>query len=374
MIGAVTWIWTTVQTVVAAITAFWAENGEQIVAVATEIWTFVSAIVLAGVGFIRDIVTFIMTEVAAFWATNGAAIMETARAMWEIILLIITGTIDNIGKAIAVFVVAISVALLAIGTFWNAHSEEIMAVASAAWDFIKAIIETTILAIRGIVVGISKLIQGDWEGFGEEMEGQAAAMWEAVKKVFETAVNLLSTATASIIAVIKSAFTDTDWGAVGRGIIDGIASAITGGAGSIADAARRAAASAYDAAKDWLGINSPSTKFIEIGKNTIEGFVVGAKAMTSSAADMVAGIMGNLPSIAVDAVDAGQTAVNSSRGVAGTAIAPKQSSGFDMSALAAMLSSFAGETNNVNQLNVATTQSQGDVIDSFALLEMLKPI
>ena len=79
-----------------------------------------------------------------------------------------------------------------------------------------------------------------------------------------------------IIDAIKNAFLDIDWGAVGSNIIDGIKSGISSAAGRIADAAREAARKALDAAKDFLGIHSPSTVFRDqIGKYMALGMAEG---------------------------------------------------------------------------------------------------
>lgn len=79
-----------------------------------------------------------------------------------------------------------------------------------------------------------------------------------------------------IIDAIKNAFLDIDWGAVGSNIIDGIKNGISSAAGRIADAAREAARAALDAAKDFLGIHSPSTVFRDqIGKYMALGMAEG---------------------------------------------------------------------------------------------------
>ena len=79
-----------------------------------------------------------------------------------------------------------------------------------------------------------------------------------------------------IIDAIKNAFLDIDWGAVGSNIIDGIKNGISSAAGRIADAAKEAAREALDAAKNFLGIHSPSTVFRDqIGKYMALGMAEG---------------------------------------------------------------------------------------------------
>lgn len=79
-----------------------------------------------------------------------------------------------------------------------------------------------------------------------------------------------------IIADLGEAFLDKDWGSIGLNIIKGIASGITGAIGMIVDAAKNAAKNAYDAACDFLGINSPSRLFRDkVGKYMALGMGIG---------------------------------------------------------------------------------------------------
>lgn len=61
-----------------------------------------------------------------------------------------------------------------------------------------------------------------------------------------------------IINTIRDSFTRFDWGSIGKNILQGISNGIKSGVGAIADAAKSAAQSALDAAKNFLGIHSPS--------------------------------------------------------------------------------------------------------------------
>ncbi|MDD2299633.1 MAG: tape measure protein [Fermentimonas sp.] len=74
-----------------------------------------------------------------------------------------------------------------------------------------------------------------------------------------------------------------DWAGVGRGIVDGITTGIRSEASQLADSAVDAAMNALQAAKDALGISSPSKKFAELGKYSILGFVEGLKKFNNLA-------------------------------------------------------------------------------------------
>ena len=86
----------------------------------------------------------------------------------------------------------------------------------------------------------------------------------------------IPSAIRNLISQAKAAFSNVDWGSIGRNIISGVARGITGAAGSIVSAAKKAAQNALDSAKSFLGIHSPSTVFRdEVGKNMALGMGVG---------------------------------------------------------------------------------------------------
>ena len=96
----------------------------------------------------------------------------------------------------------------------------------------------------------------------------------------------LWSAIAGIIRQAINKFKSTDWGSVGRNIIEGIANGVKNAAGKIADAARSAAKKALDAAKSFLGIHSPSRVFREqIGKNISLGLAGGISGYAAEVED-----------------------------------------------------------------------------------------
>ena len=78
-----------------------------------------------------------------------------------------------------------------------------------------------------------------------------------------------------IIQSIVNTFGSYDWLSIGKNIIQGIANGISNAAGIIVDAAKSAAESAFNAAKDFLGINSPAKKGIYLGEMLDAGFALG---------------------------------------------------------------------------------------------------
>lgn len=92
-----------------------------------------------------------------------------------------------------------------------------------------------------------------------------------IGKLPEQAVRLVG----DMVTGIKDLFNNTDWAALGKGIIDGIVEGIISLAGNLATAATNAATAAYTAVTDFLGMESPSRLFMEVGEMTMQGFAIG---------------------------------------------------------------------------------------------------
>ena len=112
-----------------------------------------------------------------------------------------------------------------------------------------------------------------------------------------------------------SAFTSYDWGSIGTNIINGIKNGISNAAGRIADAAKDAAKKAFDAAKNFLGIESPSKLFRdEVGRYISEGIAVGIEQDDSPSKAIEKSVKSTLrhaQTVNIDGISAGRNTSNS---------------------------------------------------------------
>lgn len=107
--------------------------------------------------------------------------------------------------------------------------------------------------------------KGIIKGLGDGMKSLFASIKASVKNLIE---------------LIKNPF-KFDWSSLGRNIIDGIVNGIKSTAKKLAEAALSAVKSAINAAKNFLGIHSPSRLARDIlGKNLIAGIGVGVEEET----------------------------------------------------------------------------------------------
>ena len=120
--------------------------------------------------------------------------------------------------------------------------------------------------------------EGDWITFGAKIREAWDNLWDLVKTAISNAFAFIKTAVLEFLPKIKTWFQNIDWGQVGLNIIKGIAKGITGAVSWIKNAAKNAAQAAFDAAKGFLGINSPSALFAGIGENMMLGMAGGINA------------------------------------------------------------------------------------------------
>lgn len=131
-------------------------------------------------------------------------------------------------------------------------------------------------AISSMANGIRALV-------GSAGSAASSVLQAIVNAITSLPGKLLSLAQNAVSRMI-SAFTSQNWASIGSNIINGIISGIGSAVGSLVDAAVNAAKSAFEAAKNFLGINSPSHLFRdEVGKMIPAGMAVGVTKYTDPA-------------------------------------------------------------------------------------------
>lgn len=214
--------------------------------------------------------------IRGLWAEHGDAVIDTVQGLWQ-------GAQDATAAAWEWLQGAARAALAAIQAFWRDHGATVMRVLANSWDTIKAVFEGAFRILQALVRAVIAAFQGDWREFGVQLRVIVDTIWETIKRVFRNAFDSIRAIVGDLVRTIITKFKEIDWGAVGKSVIDGIASGIRNAAGFLADAARAAARAALDAAKGFLGIGSPSRLAAEmIGAPFVQGIEAGiARAMPS---------------------------------------------------------------------------------------------
>lgn len=169
-------------------------------------------------------------------------------------------------------------------------------------------------AIKGAVQNLPQTLlsigKSGGTGILNGLKGMLGAIKGAAASILSGIVSALTSLPSKLLSLAKNAaqnvvkgFTGQSWGNIGKNIITGITAGITGSVGKLAEAAKNAAKKAFDAAKDFLGIHSPSKLMRDvIGKNMIAGFE--------------SGIVAETPNLEKTSAGSAQRAVESMQGIA----------------------------------------------------------
>jgi len=239
--------------------------------------TIIPAMTAAITAFAPALAVMALVGAAAYllyqaWTTNFGGVRDKTAALvaW------LQPVIESIRAWLAV---TIPQALESLRSAWTVNWAVVQAVVNAVWPIIMAVYQ----AFRAA-------FQGDWYIFGAKLREAWDALWKLQVQIVQNAWSTIQTAVKSLIDTVVNFFRTTDWGQVGRNIVEGIARGITSGASAIANAAKNAAKAALDAAKGFLGIKSPSRVFEQqVAGNMMAGWVSGIRKMTPQLELAVAG-------------------------------------------------------------------------------------
>ena len=115
------------------------------------------------------------------------------------------------------------------------------------------------------------------------------------------ASNKLGTA---VVKEMKGVLSSAEGKNVASRLLSGLKDGLARGTSAVAEAARKVAQSAYDAAKKTLGIHSPSKKFAELGSYAFMGFVNGMRSLENDTYKTAVDIMGATISAISEAANA----------------------------------------------------------------------
>lgn len=155
---------------------------------------------------------------------------------------------------------------------WTAAQTMVSRMAEGVGNILRGLEQMAIGAVRGLVEGIlaafSNLVTG--------VTGQMTNLEQSVLNALLSLAGQAAASAASIINGIIAEFTDTNWSSIGTAIMNGIWAGIQAGWDWLTGRVSNLAGSLLDAAKQRLGISSPSTVFAQqVGLPIAQGIAVG---------------------------------------------------------------------------------------------------
>lgn len=207
----------------------------------------------------------------------------------EIVTNIVTGILNDLPKLIE----TAGKLITQFATFFLQNMPKILeAGTKLLLNIVNGIVNNLPKLIESAVKVITQFIKTLSENFPKIVETGFKLLGELGAGLLKAIPDLLKSLPKIFTAIIK-AFTEVDWLGLGVNIIKGIAKGIISAVGTIVEAAIDAARSAFNAAKEWLGIASPSKKGIWMGQMLDDGFALGIEKNSSDVEDAITDLSEN---------------------------------------------------------------------------------
>lgn len=215
--------------------------------------------------------------IKAVWDTvTGyfSAIWDTIAGIFSVVASVLSGNWSDAWEAIKGIVNTWA-------SFFSGVWESIKSVFSAVGSWFTNVFSTAWQGIQNVWGAVVNFFSGIWNGIVGIFSGVGS--W--FSSIFTSAVNGIKNAFSSIVSFfssilsqIKGVFSGVgSWfTSVGGNIVNGIISGVTGAASSLFSSLKNLARNALNAAKEALGIRSPSRLFRdEVGKMIPKGMAIG---------------------------------------------------------------------------------------------------
>ena len=162
-------------------------------------------------------------------------------------------------------------------------------------DLVKTAAEVITKLIFELTSHLPEILKMGMDLLGELIAGIIKQIPELIKAI------------PKVISGITDTFSKFDWQSVGSNLLEGIKNGIVNNVGKIVEAARNAAKAAFDAAKKFLGINSPSTEGTWLGEmyglgveKGIENKIIDIKKASLGIGQAAIDSVSDLPNVAND--------------------------------------------------------------------------
>lgn len=213
--------------------------------------TVISTVLAAVVPLIQTVINTIVPIITA--------VINTITAIIQTITPIIQGVVNFV---IPLITAAVNVIIGVV--------QGIVGVVSSVVSTINGIIET----ISSVVSSVASAITGFFSSALATISGAFSAAASAITGVWNSVLSFFSNLVNQIVGFFTSL--PGRMKSIGSSIVSGIIDGVTGAAGRLFSSLRNLATNALNAAKNALGINSPSKVFKEIiGEGIVEGIAKG---------------------------------------------------------------------------------------------------
>jgi phage-related protein len=208
-----------------------------------------------------------------FWQNS---VVPTLDNVWAIIVEIVSTAINTVLNVVALVMQVIT-------GDWEAAWMTIQEIASTIWQAILTISSEFIEAVANFVGTTTEEIKAQWQSNWQMVLTIVQAIWDNILSAVQDRIEAVRKTVMDKIEAIKSGLNAqiSAFRAVGEALIDGIKEGVLAAAGRLVQAAVDAVRKALQAAKDAVGISSPSRVFRQqVGQAIGAGIALGIGDLT----------------------------------------------------------------------------------------------
>lgn len=259
-------------------------NLPSIISTGIEIITTLITGIINNLSTILSVGVEIITKIVEAITNNLPTIIETAT---KIITTLITGILQVlpqlIGAGLAIILALAKAIVQNLPQIIQSATKIITALVKAITDnlpqIVAAAVKIIIMLAKALIQNLPLIISAAIQIIVAIVKGLAQALPQLVSYI------------PVIAKAIMSGLKQVDWGSVGSYIIKGIIAGLKAMGGALWDAAKATAKAALQAAKDALGIHSPSRVFRdEVGAQIPAGMAIGINKNVKQVTSAVSGI------------------------------------------------------------------------------------
>lgn len=250
-----------------------------------------------GQGYLK-VAQAILPIVTKFWEDHGTEITEFLQTAYNKIISIIN-------LALALYDAIVPKILGGVAKYITKHATDIQTILTGAWNVISGGIDAALTLIQGIFKIALDALNGNWSQAWEDLKTMSATFVLDLQKIITGFLDIIAGFFGSSLKQITETWTanwnqlvdiatSIDWQNVGYMVIAGIIGGIDDNADRLVSTLKNLASDALQAAKDALGIKSPSTAFAAVGSFAIEGFLEGIEGMWPQVTSLMTDLGGNL--------------------------------------------------------------------------------
>lgn len=180
-----------------------AENARKVI---FDAWQSIKGFLLSAWEVIRGAAEAIFGKLTAWWAENGESVLASFRRVWQ---------------AVKDFAIALWTALSgaaekifgALKAFWERWGGTITTVFSTIWNTLIALIGPFLDALAAIIDFLANVFTGNWQGAWQSIKDFAAAIWNGLVAIINGAWTIITTVWSAVVGFFSGIFQNV-WDAI----------------------------------------------------------------------------------------------------------------------------------------------------------------